>query len=68
MGIPTIRLTIFWKVGEDIRVYFIFRAANCDTDHSRNVAKVRERLAINRFHMEKFNPKKLNKVEDEIPC
>jgi hypothetical protein len=43
------------------------RAAVCDTDHYLVVAKVRERLAVNkqrshRFHMEKFNLKKLNEV------
>jgi hypothetical protein len=27
------------------------------------VAKIRERLAVNKFHMEKFNLKKLNEVE-----
>jgi hypothetical protein len=45
-----------------------FRAADCDTDHYLVVVKVRERLAVNkqrshRFHMERFNLKKLNKVE-----
>jgi hypothetical protein len=43
------------------------RASDCDTDHYL-VAKVRERLAVNkqrshRFHMGKFNLKKLNEVE-----
>jgi hypothetical protein len=45
-----------------------FRAADCDTDHSLVVAKIRERLAVSkqtmqRVHMERFNLKKLNKVE-----
>jgi hypothetical protein len=43
-------------------------AADCNTDHYLVVAKVRERLAENkqrsqRFHMERFNLKKLNDVE-----
>jgi hypothetical protein len=45
-----------------------FRAADCDSDHYLAVAKVRERLAVNkqrshRFRMERFNLKKLNEVE-----
>jgi hypothetical protein len=45
-----------------------FRATDCDTGHYLVVAKVRERLAVNkhktyRVHMERFNLKKLNKVE-----
>jgi hypothetical protein len=44
------------------------RAADCDTDHYLIVARVRERLSVNkqrshRFHMERFNLKKLNEVE-----
>jgi endonuclease/exonuclease/phosphatase family metal-dependent hydrolase len=45
-----------------------FRAADCDNDHYLVVAKVTEILAMNKqkshtFHMERFNLKKLNKVE-----
>jgi hypothetical protein len=45
-----------------------FRAADYDTNHYLVVAKVRERLAVNkqrsqRFHLERFNLKKLNEVE-----
>jgi hypothetical protein len=47
-----------------------FWAADCDPDHCLMVAKVKERLAVNkqrlhRFHMESFNLKKLNEVENE---
>jgi hypothetical protein len=46
------------------------RAADCDTDHYLVVAQFRERLAVNKqrshkFHMERFNLKKLNEVEDK---
>jgi hypothetical protein len=45
-----------------------FREADCDSDHYLVLAKVRERLAVNkqrsqRFDMERFNLKKLNEVE-----
>jgi hypothetical protein len=44
-----------------------FRAADCDSDHCRVVAKVRKRLAVNkqrsqRFYMERFSLKTLNYV------
>jgi hypothetical protein len=45
-----------------------FRTADCGTDHSLVVTKVRERLAVNKlrshgFHMDRFNLKKPNEVE-----
>jgi hypothetical protein len=45
-----------------------FRAARFDTDHCLVVAKNRERLAVNkqglhRFNTERFNLKKLNEAE-----
>jgi hypothetical protein len=44
------------------------RATNCDTEHYLVVAKVRERLAVNKqrshgFHMERFKLKKVNEVD-----
>jgi hypothetical protein len=44
------------------------RTTDCDTEHYLVVAKVAERLAVNklgshRFHMERFCLKKLTKVE-----
>jgi hypothetical protein len=49
------------------------RAANCDTDHSLVVARVRGRLEVNKqsshgFHIERFNLKKLNEVEGKEKC
>jgi hypothetical protein len=46
------------------------KAADCDSDHYLVVAKVRERLAVNkqrsqRFHMDRLNLKKLNEVGDK---
>jgi hypothetical protein len=42
-----------------------YRTADCDTDHSLVVAKVRavNKQRSHRFHMERFNLKKLNEVE-----
>jgi hypothetical protein len=45
-----------------------YRAADCDRDHYLVVAKVRERLAVNkqrshRFHMKRFNLKKVESKE-----
>jgi hypothetical protein len=45
-----------------------FRAADCDMDHYLVLAKIRERLAVNKqgshkFHKERFNLKKLNEAE-----
>jgi NADH:ubiquinone oxidoreductase subunit D len=45
-----------------------FRGADCDTEHYLVVAEVRERLAVSKqtthkFHVERFNLKKLNEVE-----
>jgi hypothetical protein len=45
-----------------------FRTADCNTDYYLAVAKIRERIAVNKqgshkFHMERFNLKKLNEVE-----
>jgi hypothetical protein len=50
-----------------------FRAAGCDTDHCLVVAKVKERLAVNkqrtqRFHVVRFSLKKLNEVEGKENC
>jgi hypothetical protein len=60
MGKPTTRLNVL-----DDRS---FGAADCDTDHYLVEAKVRARLAVkrqrsHRFHMERFNLKKLNEVD-----
>jgi hypothetical protein len=48
----------------------IIQGSRCDSDHYLVVAKVRERLAVNKqrshtFHMERFNLKTLNDVESK---
>jgi hypothetical protein len=48
----------------------LFRAADLDTDHYLVVEEVRERLAVSertthRFHMMRFDLKKLKEVEDK---
>jgi hypothetical protein len=50
-----------------------FRAADCDSDQYLVVAKIRKRIAVNKqgshkFHMERFNLKKLNEVEGKEKC
>jgi hypothetical protein len=47
---------------------WLLRGADCDIDHYLVVAKVTERLGVNkqrspRFHIERFNLKKLNVLE-----
>jgi hypothetical protein len=49
-------------------VHEVFRKADCDTDHSLVVAKVRERLAVckqaaQKFDVERFNLRKLSELE-----
>jgi hypothetical protein len=71
MGQLIIRLAIFLKIGNSIQVYLISSHSGQQTDHYLLVAKVRDRLAVNkqrlhRFHMERFNLKKLNKAEGKM--
>jgi hypothetical protein len=51
----------------------LFSGADCDADHYLVVAKVRERLAVNKektrkFEGERFNLKKLNELEVSKEC
>jgi hypothetical protein len=59
MGKPTIRLTIFWHIGEGIRMYLMFDHSGYQIvivipDHYLVVAKVRERLAVNKQRSQRF--------------
>jgi hypothetical protein len=63
-------ISIDWRQQSSIPGAQLFRAADCGTDHYLVVAKVRKRLAMSRqtthkVHMERFNLKKLNEVEDK---
>jgi hypothetical protein len=56
------------KLSSSVFDFRSFREADCDTDHNTLEAKVRARLKVSKqtthkFHMERFNPKKLNEVE-----
>jgi hypothetical protein len=61
-------ILVDWQRHSNVLDVRSFRAAGCDSDHYLVVAKVRERLAVNkqssrRFDMERFNLEKLNDVE-----
>jgi hypothetical protein len=50
-----------------------FRAADFDTEHYLVVAKIKEKLAVNKpgshkFHVERFNLKKLKEVQGKEKC
>jgi hypothetical protein len=65
---PVDHILVDWRRHRTILDVRSYRAVDCDTDHYLVVAKFRERLTVNkqrpnRFHMERFNLKKLNEVE-----
>jgi hypothetical protein len=48
----------------------MWESVECDMDHCQVMVKVMEGLAVNKqtthkFHLERFNLKKLNEVEDK---
>jgi hypothetical protein len=43
--------------------FAVNKQADCGTDHCLVVAKVRERLAAQKFRVERFNLGKLNELE-----
>jgi hypothetical protein len=63
-------ILIDWRWHSSILDVQLFRAADCDTDLSLVMAKVRERLAVSkqtmhRFYMERFSLKKLYEIQDK---
>jgi hypothetical protein len=69
MGKPKVRLTILMDRQRLSRVLDVrsFGVADRGTDHYLVVAKIRERLAVDKqrsltFHMERFNLNKLNEL------
>jgi hypothetical protein len=61
-------ILVDWRRHSNVLDVQSYRAADCDTGHYLVVVKVRERLEVNKqrshkFHMERFNLKKLNEVE-----
>jgi hypothetical protein len=60
-------ILIDWRRHSSILDVRSFKAADCDTDHYLVVAKIRERIAVNKqvshkFHIAKFNLKKFNEI------